>query len=123
MLIKDCDAIGVSQKALSGLVLHFGEGGAGARPCEAAWIGCANTENIRPPSIKVYVSPSSLSTMQKVYAELGDAVTIEPLRFTERELDAEAVLSMMAVGSSESAPLYMHGVLVSSRMISSGILC
>jgi len=36
---------------------------------------------------------------------------VEPLLFTEDELDAQAFLSMMAVESSESAPLYMQVLL------------
>ena len=42
---------------------------------------------------------------------------MKPLLFNENELDAEAVMSMMAVGGSESAPLYMHRVLVSLTAI------
>jgi hypothetical protein len=54
--------------------------------------------------------------MRRVYAPLGDNVTVEPLYFSESELDAQAFLSMMAVGSSESAPLYVQIVLVSSQV-------
>jgi hypothetical protein len=50
--------------------------------------------------------------MRAVYAPLGDGVTVEPLLFSQDELDAQAFLSMMAVGSSESAPLYIQGILV-----------
>lgn len=50
--------------------------------------------------------------MTAVYAPLGNKVTVEPLLFDKNELDAQAFLSMMAVGSSESAPLYIQGVLV-----------
>ena len=115
MLITGCEAIGVSEKALSGLVLHFGEGGAGTRPCEAAWLGCSKLDGVRPPPIMVYVSRSSLSTMRKAYKPLGNSVTVRPLLFTEKELDLEAILSMMAVGSSETAPLYMQRVMVSAK--------
>lgn len=51
--------------------------------------------------------------MRGVYSSLGSHVTVEPLLFTEAELDAQAFLSMMAVGSSESAPLYVQIILVS----------
>jgi hypothetical protein len=51
--------------------------------------------------------------MKTVYAPLGDNVTIEPLFFNEAELDAESFLSMMAIGSTESAPLYVQIILVS----------
>ena len=50
--------------------------------------------------------------MRAVYSDLGSHVTVEPLMFSEAELDAEAFLSMMAVGSSESAPLYVQMILV-----------
>ena len=51
--------------------------------------------------------------MRAVYAPLGSRVTVEPLLFSEAELDAEAFLSMMAVDSSETAPLYVQIILVS----------
>ena len=52
--------------------------------------------------------------MRSVYARLGGDVTVEPLLFDEAELDASAFLSMMAVGASESAPLYIQILLVST---------
>lgn len=113
MLISNYKPIGYSRKPLSGLVLHFGEGGSGARPCEATWVGCSDVPGVRPPVVRVYVSRSSLMTMRKVYAPLGRKVIVQPLVFSERELDADAILSMMAVGSSDSPPLYMQRVLVS----------
>ena len=112
MLVFGCDAIGVSHKALSGLVLHFGEGGSTSLPCEAAFIGRCNMGDVRPPTIKVFVSRSSLARMRGVYSVLGDTVTVEPLQFSESELDAESILSMMAVGMSDSAPLYVQRILV-----------
>ena len=112
MLIPDFDPIGVTHKPLSGLVLHFGEGGSGTRPCEAAWLGRSTINGVRAPGIKVFVSRSSLGTMRRVYREVDDTISVEPLLFSEKELDAEAVLSMTAVGASESAPLYMHRVMV-----------
>ena len=50
--------------------------------------------------------------MRRVYSPFGNKVTVEPLLFTENELDAQAFLSMMAVESSDSAPLYMQVFLV-----------
>ncbi|PIL36893.1 hypothetical protein GSI_00583 [Ganoderma sinense ZZ0214-1] len=114
MLVSGCDAIGVSHKTLSGLVLHFGEGGSTSLPCEAAFIGHgSNMPGACPPKIKVFVSRSSLTRIRRVYSVLGDAVTVEPLQFSESELDAESILSMMAVGMSDSAPLYVQRILVS----------
>ncbi|KAH9951839.1 hypothetical protein B0H21DRAFT_818261 [Amylocystis lapponica] len=94
MFIPGYTAIGYTEKALSGLILHFGEGGPDSRPSEVAWLARAKTSGIRVP--------------KAVYAPLGDQVTVSPLLFSENELDAEAILSLMAVGSSESAPLYMQ---------------
>lgn len=53
--------------------------------------------------------------MKAVYKPLGKNILVEPLYFTEDELDAQAFLSMMAVGSSESAPLYVQIMLVRSH--------
>ncbi|KIM68689.1 hypothetical protein SCLCIDRAFT_1208887 [Scleroderma citrinum Foug A] len=111
MFIPNLSPIGTLRKPLSGLVLHFGEGGASARPCEAAWTASSDNPLVKTPKVKVYVSRSSLRTMTAVYAPLGNKVTVEPLLFDKNELDAQAFLSMMAVGSSESAPLYIQGVL------------
>lgn len=111
MFVPNIRSTGTLQKPLSGLVLHFGEGGPSSRPSEAAWISSSHIPGVQTPSVKVYVSRSSLNTMRAVYAPLGDGVTVEPLLFSQDELDAQAFLSMMAVGSSESAPLYIQGIL------------
>jgi hypothetical protein len=112
MLITQYRPLGTLRKPLSGLVLHFGEGGASAQPCEAAWAGVPAIPNLKAPDIRVFVSPSSIATMRKVYAPLGARAVVEPLYFHDSELDAEAVLSMMAVGSSTNAPLYIQIILV-----------
>ncbi|KAI0650170.1 hypothetical protein C8Q79DRAFT_1006463 [Trametes meyenii] len=111
MVISNYAPIGLCKKPLSGLVLHFSEGGEGALPCEAAWLACAKKDDFDPPSVRVYVSKSSLTTMKRVYAPLGEDVTVRPLKFSHSELDAQAILSMMAIDSSDSAPLYMHSIL------------
>ena len=117
MFILNVRPLGFLQKPLSGLVLHFGEGGPGARPSEAAWVALSDVPTVQTPRVRVYVSQSSLKTMTAVYAPLGDRVTVEPLLLKKDELDAQAFLSMMAVGSSESAPLYIQGVLVSEYLV------
>ncbi|KAF7433195.1 hypothetical protein PC9H_005144 [Pleurotus ostreatus] len=111
MFISGVGAIGTLQKPLSGLILHYGEGGSSGRPCEVAWLAVSRFKAVHPPPVKVYVSSSSLNTMRKIYAPLGSHIQVEPLCFTETELDAAAFLSMMAVGSSESAPLYIQILL------------
>ncbi|CAA7259905.1 unnamed protein product [Cyclocybe aegerita] len=111
MLISGFSAIGSLSKALCGLVLHYGEGGPSALPNEAAWLSSSLSSHVNGPPVHVYVSRSSLQTMRQIYAPLGGKVTVEPLLFQSSELDAAAILSMMAVGSSESAPLYMQIIL------------
>ncbi|CDO74623.1 hypothetical protein BN946_scf184325.g10 [Trametes cinnabarina] len=111
MMVFDYPAIGVCKKPLSGVVLHFSEGGQGALPCEAAWLACPKLDGVSSPTVVVYVSKSSFFTMKKVYAKLGDHISVRPLTFSHSELDAQAILSMMAVGSSDSAPLYMQSIL------------
>jgi hypothetical protein len=79
MLISH-EPISSLKKPLSGLALHFGEGGL---PCEAAWLAVAGTgsQDIEPPKVRVYVSKSSLNSMRRVYEPLGDYVTVKPLKF------------------------------------------
>ncbi|ETW84550.1 hypothetical protein HETIRDRAFT_473230 [Heterobasidion irregulare TC 32-1] len=110
MFIPNCPATGELKKPLSGLVLHFGETGSSSRPCEVAFLGASQYRGVQPPDIRVYVSPSSLNRMTALYAPLGKRVQVEPLYLSESELDASAFLSMMAIGSSEAAPLYIQTV-------------
>lgn len=113
MLIPSLPKIGVLRKALSGLVLHFGDGGADSQPSEAAWLACPVDGAITVPRVVVYVSPSSLDTMCKMYSKVSSNIVVEPLLFRKSELDAQAFLSLMAIhGSSDSAPLYMQTILV-----------
>ncbi|KAG6832927.1 hypothetical protein H0H92_004811 [Tricholoma furcatifolium] len=100
--------IGSLTKPLSTLVLHFGEGGSGSLPCEAAWLAIPSIPGITPPEVRVYVSPSSINTMRALYAPLGSNIVVKPLTFSESDLDAEAFFSMMSVGSSETPPLYIQ---------------
>ncbi|KZT72717.1 hypothetical protein DAEQUDRAFT_805007, partial [Daedalea quercina L-15889] len=114
MLIPAYSCIGTIRKPLAGLVLHFGEGGPYSQPCEAVWVGLTagkSTGNVKTPRIRVFVSKSSLATMRAVYAPLGKSVTVEPLLFSEEELDSQAFLSMMAIGQSDHVPLYIQIVL------------
>ncbi len=112
MFVTGCPALGRLVKPLSGLVFHVGETGACAAPCEAAYVGVSTVNNAKSPSVVVYVVPSSLKRMRQVYSCLGDNVQVKPLFFSPAELDAAAFLSLMAVSSSDNAPLYMQTVLV-----------
>ncbi|KAI9454617.1 hypothetical protein F5148DRAFT_1229087 [Russula earlei] len=111
MFVAGCRALGRLVRPLSGLVLHVGETGDCAAPCEAAYVSVSVIDNAVPPPVRVYVAPSSLTRMKKVYSHLGDNLEVKPLYFSERELDAPAFLSLMAVNSSDHAPLYMQTVL------------
>lgn len=112
MFISNFPAIGSLTKPLCGLVLHFGEGGASALPNETAWLSKSMSSHVKGPPVRVYVSRSSLQTMRTVYSCLGKNIIVEPLLLHNSELDAAAILSMMAIGSTESAPLYMQIILV-----------
>ena len=123
-MIPGFGALGNQKKALSGLVLHFGEAGTVTQPCEAAYLGVSKFRGFKPPKIRVYVTPTSLSKMEAVYNRLGLDVEISSLRLTQSELDAKSFLSLMAVGtaSTDRTPLYMKIVLVSLHNLYSGIL-
>lgn len=112
MLLPKFPPIGSLTKALCGLVLHYGEGGTNSLPSEAAWLSSSLSSHVDGVPVRVYVSRASLQTMKVVYSRFGDKVTVEPLYLQNSELDAAAILSMMAVGSTESAPLYMQIILV-----------
>lgn len=125
MFITNDTRIGRLAQPLCGLVLHLGDGGKESTPSEAAWVGSPILAWANAPQVRVFVSPSQLNTMRAVYASINN-VTVLPLYFSEDELDAEAFLSMMAVGTSENAPLYVQIVLVSESFIPSrncGINC
>ena len=111
-MVSNCKPLGSLEKPLAGLVLHFGPGGDNCLPCEAAWLAKPKYHGVQVPPVRVYVSQSVLNRMGRVYASVGENVTVEPLLFTEDELDAQAFLSMMSVESSDSAPLYMQVFLV-----------
>ncbi|KAG6847448.1 hypothetical protein H0H93_008056, partial [Arthromyces matolae] len=115
MMVGNSPSSGHLSKPLSGLVLHFGEGGPSALPCEAAWLAVSSHQDVIAPEVKIFVSQSSLNTMRSVYSPLGEHVSVEPLMFSKNELDAEAFLSMMAVGSSDSTPLYIQVILTILR--------
>ncbi|KAF8264963.1 hypothetical protein EI94DRAFT_404699 [Lactarius quietus] len=111
MFVTGCAALGQLVKPLSGMILHVGETGACAAPCEAAYVGVSTVNNAKPPPIVVYVAPSSLKRMRQVYSRLGNNIEVKPLFFSPSELDAAAFLSLMALNSSDHAPLYMQTVL------------
>jgi hypothetical protein len=114
MLISGHAGIGTLHKPLAGLILHFGDGGADSQPSEAAYLGSLLSSRVAAPQIVVYVSPSSLQKMKSMYMKIDSNIFVEPLLFSQDELDAKAFLSLMAIGSSDSAPLYMQTILVTT---------
>jgi len=117
-MVPNFKRLGSLEKPLAGLVLHFDTGGDNCLPCEAAWLARPKYYGVQAPPVRVYVSRSVLNRMRRVYAPLGENVTVEPLLFAEDELDAQAFLSMMSVESSDSAPLYMQVFLVGQPHLS-----
>ncbi|KAJ3573337.1 hypothetical protein NP233_g2498 [Leucocoprinus birnbaumii] len=119
LLIPNFKPIGSLEEAMSALVLHFGEGGSSSLPSEVTWLASSSRySDVELPKVRVFVSPSSINTLRAAYTSaLGDKVEVYPLYLTEDELDAPAILSMMSVSSSESAPLYMQLVLERLRKL------
>jgi hypothetical protein len=107
-------SIGQLAKPLSALVLHLGEGGPAATACEAAWLGVSSLQ-VAVPRVKVFVSPSCVETMKRVYSAVSKAIVVEPLYFEESELDAQSFKAMMGINLTEAnPPLYIQIILVSA---------
>jgi hypothetical protein len=128
MLVEHEPRIGHLVKPFAGLVLHLGEGGPAAKACEAAWLGVpshlaeSQLEGSKPnfetkakvPRVLVFVSPSSIETMRGVYAKISEKIEVQPLYFSEAELDAESFKAMMGISLTEAnPPLYVQIILVS----------
>lgn len=113
-MIPNDTRLGVLPTPLSGLVLHFGESGAGAQPCEAAYQCVSKDPKVTPPKVVVYVSPSQLKTMSTLYGNaFGNRIKVLPLKIEHDELDSQSILSMMSVSSNGEPPLYVQIILVS----------
>ncbi|KIO19148.1 hypothetical protein M407DRAFT_31200 [Tulasnella calospora MUT 4182] len=116
MMIPNDTRLGALPQPLAGLVLHFGESGAGAQPCEAAYQCTSNDPKVNPPKVVVYVSPSQLKTMGNLYwSVFGNNVRVRPLKIEHDELDAQSILSMMSVSTSGEPPLYVQIILTLLR--------
>lgn len=116
MMVAKDRRLGALDKPLAGLVLHFGESGEGAQPCEAAFQCISRDPNVQPAKVRVYVSPSQLKTMKALYQRhFGDRVDVAPLKIVHDELDSASVLSMMCVSTSGEPPLYVQIILVNTN--------
>ncbi|KAF8459789.1 hypothetical protein BDZ91DRAFT_665275, partial [Kalaharituber pfeilii] len=120
--------IGILQKPVSGLVLHFGEYNSKTafRPCEAAFLASpdlsgatvsggpgaaadAATAGPRVRSVTVLVSPSNYHNLKAAYSQIP-RVKVYPLKLRAHDLTVSTMLTLMSVDQSESAPLYMAQV-------------
>ena len=112
-MIPGLNIIGNQKKALSGLVLHYGEAGTVTQPCEAAYLGLSKLEGPKVPKIHVYVTPTSLTKMKTIYKRFGLGVEVSSLLLNQSELDAKAFMSLMGIDPTmDHPPLYMKMVLV-----------
>ncbi|KAG9048457.1 hypothetical protein FS837_012831 [Tulasnella sp. UAMH 9824] len=112
MLIANDSRLGVLPKPLSALVLHFGESGGGAQPCEAAYQCVSTDPTVRSPAITVYVSPTQYNTMKRLYQSIfQNRIQVLPLKINHAELDAKSILSMMSVSTNKEPPLYVQLIL------------
>ncbi|KAG8984461.1 hypothetical protein FRB94_004903 [Tulasnella sp. JGI-2019a] len=111
MMITGDSRLGKLNKSLSACILHYGEHGA-SHVCEAAYQCLPTDPQVQPPSVKVFVSPSQVTRMNKLYGSVfGGRVEVLPLRIAHSELDARAFLAMMCVDSDTAPPLYVQIVL------------
>lgn len=110
MLIRD-SWLGELAAPLWALVLHFGESGSTKKPCEAAFVGDSKFQGIDPPSVYVLCSPSNYAATKKLYQDQTQCKNIYPLYFTEEDIDAQSLLSLMAIDESGHMPLYMQVVM------------
>ncbi|KAG8991919.1 hypothetical protein FRB93_002539 [Tulasnella sp. JGI-2019a] len=111
MMIPGDGRLGTLEKRLSGLVLHYGEHGR-LQVCEAAYQCLGLNRSVQVPTVRVYVSPSQITTMGKLYNDVfGNKVEVIPLKIAHRELDARAFLTMMCVNASADPPLYVQIIL------------
>ncbi|KZV75964.1 hypothetical protein PENSPDRAFT_680684 [Peniophora sp. CONT] len=113
-LIKD-DRLGTLPEPLSALVFHFdtAAGGGHIQPCEAAYLAALHPDRAgiaRAPPVKVLVLPNCVNTMKGVYADLPN-VTVEALRFTSADINAQRFLSIMKLDEGGQLPLYMETIM------------
>jgi hypothetical protein len=110
MLIRD-PRLGALPAPLSALVLHFGESGSTKKPCEAAFVGIPTDKDVKPPSVYVLCSPNNLAQTQRLYKDQAKCEKVFPLYFLEEDIDAQSLLSLMAVDENGHMPLYMQVVM------------
>jgi hypothetical protein len=110
MLIPD-PRLGELPAPLSAIVLHFGETGSTKKPCEAAFVGTVLDDKVKAPPVYVLCSPSNYTQTKQLYEDQVKCLNVYPLYFTEEDIDAQSLLSLMAIDENGHMPLYMQVVM------------
>jgi hypothetical protein len=110
MSIRD-PRLGALPSPLSALVLHFGESASTKKPCEAAFVGIPTDKAVESPSVYVLCSPTNFAQTQRLYKDQAKCDRVYPLYFLEEDIDAQSLLSLMAVDENGHMPLYMQVVM------------
>lgn len=95
MVIND-PRIGQLKAPLSSLVFHYDTASNASQPCEIAHLG-VKRPGLTTPFIYVLASPSSLKTMERVYAPLGSNIKVVPLFISMNDVTVSTILSLMKV--------------------------
>ncbi|KAK1624558.1 hypothetical protein BDP81DRAFT_501386 [Colletotrichum phormii] len=108
-LLENClipSQLGKLPYPLTGIVFHYDSfvSDSGGLPCEAAFI--SSHENV---SVRVLCSPTNVRTIQSIYSSIPN-VEIKPLKLSDDDLNTRRMNDLMAVGESDSKPLYMQVV-------------
>ncbi|KAH9927147.1 uncharacterized protein BXZ73DRAFT_90829 [Epithele typhae] len=115
MLIPDCPSVGTCKRALaasSSTSARAGPARSRARPRGSRARRRPPRPGARATGARARVRVGAAGDGGGVRAAAGAVASVEPLRIAEAELDAQGILSMMAVGdSAQGAPLYMQTVL------------
>ncbi|KAK1999573.1 hypothetical protein LX36DRAFT_574024 [Colletotrichum falcatum] len=107
-LLENClipSNLGKLPQPLAGIVFHFDTfvSDSGGLPCEAAFLASNNRASVR-----VLCAPTNVRTIQEIYKDIP-RVKVEPLKLSDRDLNTERMLDLMAVGDG-NMPLYLHVV-------------
>ncbi|KAI5815382.1 hypothetical protein BZA77DRAFT_265894 [Pyronema omphalodes] len=105
--------LGVLNRPLSAMVFHFSAYTSehAFRPCEAAFLAVPNPSfNIKPVPVTILVPPSNYLVLKAAYGQIPN-VKVYPLRLRPKDLNINAMLTLMSVNANNSnPPLYMSTV-------------
>jgi hypothetical protein len=105
--------LGVLNRPLSAIVFHFSAYTSehAFRPCEAAFLAVPNPRfNVKPGPVTILVPPSNYLVLKAAYGQIPN-VKVYPLHLRPKDLNINAMLTLMSVNSNNSnPPLYMSTV-------------